>query len=106
MYKEYKEQLDYFSDNIFIPTAAEKLSEELYVKYKRNPAAIFRHATNTNYAKLILDLISGKIEDNEFKEIISKTNVGDNILDIRTVLLMTKDANKWVSRYLEILKEE
>ena len=105
MYKEYKEQLNYFSDKIFIPIAAEKLSEELYVKYKYNPAAVFRHATFSNCAKLILDFISGKIDDNEFKELFSKIKMGDKTLNTKTVLLMTKDANKWVSRYLEILKE-
>ena len=106
MYKEYQEQLNLFSDKLFIPRAAEKLSEELYDKYKYSLVALLLHTSYNKYAALILDLISGKIDENEFRETFSIIKVGDKALDAKTALTMTKDANKWVSRYLEILKEE
>ena len=107
-YKHYKEILKILDGKLFIPEIADKLYKELYEEYREIPMAGFVHQYYYEVARLILQYMCTNIDYNTFiKRLLAiKIVKAQKPMDGMILKEMIKTGEKWVSRYLELVKAE
>lgn len=107
-YEAYKSILKILEDKLFIPTIADKLFKELYEEYRDIPLADIIHQYYSEVARLIIKYMCMKIDYETFIQRLQAIKVFKNqkSMDGWVLKQMIKTGEKWVSRYLELVRAE
>lgn len=107
-YKTYKKLLKVFDGKVFKATVAEKLFEELYNDPEVFPATIIIYHYYSKIADLILEYMCERIDYDTFMQKVLAIKIVPNQrpLDGNILKNMISTGEKWVSRYMEIHREE
>jgi len=107
-YQSYKNTLKILEGKLFIPDIADKLYKELYEEYREIPFAGIVHQYYYEVARLILQYMCANIDYDTFIQSLRAIKIVETQRPIDGMMLkeMIKTGEKWVSRYIELVKIE
>lgn len=107
-YKTYKNLLKVFDGKLFNATVADKLFAELYDDSLDHPASIIIYPYYSKISEMILDYMCERINYDTFMQKVLTLKIVPNQKPINGIILkeMIATGEKWVSRYLDIYREE
>ena len=107
-YQCYKNTLKILEGKLFIPDIADKLYKELYEEYREIPFAGIVHQYYYEVARLILQYMCANIDYDTFIQRLRAIKIVETQKPIDGMILkeMIKSGEKWVSRYIELVRFE